>query len=316
MSPAKRSRAAGLGALLGVAGVSFIGLVPAAAPPASYDDPEPPAFQTFTNSVGMKFVKVRPGKFLMGAPRDEKGAPDEEMPQHEVEITREYHVGIYEVTQKQYKAVTGTNPSYFRKGGDGKDDVRGLDVSDFPVESVTWQNAQAFVRKLTALAAEKQAGVTYRLPTEAEWEYACRGGHLAQRWKEKAQLPFHFKKPSASLGSGQANFLADHPYGDGKAGRPLGRTCKVGSYQPNVLGIHDVHGNVWEWCSDWFSEEYYAKSPKKDPRGPAKGKERVCRGGGWDDKAVDCRTAMRYPAEPKTREEVIGFRVVAVRQGR
>src|SRR5262249_17565916 len=154
------------------------------------------------------------------------------------------------------------------------------DTGDFPVESVSWDEAQEFCKKLNARPAEWGRGVTYRLPTEAEWEYACRGGHLIPKIGREAYLPFHFEKPSASLGDGQANFDATRPYYGGKKGERSERTNTVGKNgEPNALGLYDVHGNVHEWCQDWFVDGYYKRSPKKDPRGPERGQDRVCRGG-------------------------------------
>jgi formylglycine-generating enzyme required for sulfatase activity len=286
----------------------------------------------FTNSVGMRFVPVRAGSFVMGSPKDEKlrepyakekGCEQ----QHEVELTRDFYLGVYEVTQKQYRTVMGYNPSFFSKDGKpaakgfyhasnkpggGKDRVKGLDTDDFPVDTVSWDDAQEFLEKLNALAAEKRRRVSYRLPTEAQWEYACRGGHLIRENKQKAQLPFHFKAPSASLGAGQANFGADYPYG-GKAGVCLERTNAVGKNgEPNALGIYDVHGNAAEWCSDWYDRRYYANGPRTNPTGPGRGSFRVHRGGCWGDRGQHCRTADRLCNAPSERGYAVGFRVAAV----
>lgn len=288
-----------------------------------------PRRQEFTNSVGMKFVPVLAGTFLMGSPKDEKerepyGKGSEE--QHEVELTKDFYLGVHEVTQKQYRAVMGYNPSFFshdgrpaekgkyptNKPGGGKDKVKGLDTDDFPVENVSWEDAQEFLKKLNALAAEKKFRVTYCLPSEAQWEYACRGGHLIRDDREKAQLPFHFKAPSASLGSGQANFGAVFPYGGGKAGAYLNRTNAVGKNgEPNPLGLHDMHGNALEWCSDWDDPKYYATSPRKDPIGPGSGLQRALRGGFWGNRGQDCRAARRHCGAPSYRSFVFGFRVAA-----
>jgi len=267
--------------------------------------------EPFTNSVGMKFVRVKAGTFTMGSPKGEKDRHDDER-QHEVEITKDFFLGVTEVTQKQYKTVMGDNPSYFSKGGKGKDEVKGKDTDDFPVENVSWQDAREFLKKLNKLAAEKKYQVQYRLPSEAQWEYACRGGPSFKDNKAKAQLPFHFKSPTASLSSSQANFDGEYPYGGAAKGKHLGRTCKVGSYQENALGLLDVHGNVWEWCSDWYGQDYYAKSPRKDPPGPASGSDRVLRGGGWDYGGQNCRAAYRLWYSPSHRVSYLGFRVAAV----
>jgi formylglycine-generating enzyme required for sulfatase activity len=265
----------------------------------------------FTNSLGMRFVRVKAGTFTMGSPKGEKDRRDDEE-QHEVEITRDFYLGVYEVTQKQYREVTGKNPSFFCKDGDGKDQVKGLDTDDFPVEFVTWHDAQDFLKRLNERAAEVTAGRKHRLPTEAEWEYACRGGRLIKD-KKKAQLPFHFETPSASLGSGQANFDARFPYGGGKKGDFLARTNTVGKNgKPNALGLYDMHGNVWEWCSDWHDPRYYATSPARDPLGPEKGSRRVNRGGSWRYLAHNCRAAFRNADIPASKFVNMGFRVAAV----
>jgi formylglycine-generating enzyme required for sulfatase activity len=286
----------------------------------------------FTNSVGMRFVPVRAGAFLMGSPKDEKEressfAEDKGCEQqHEVEITKDFYLGAYEVTQKQYRAVMGHNPSYFshdgkpaKKGtypthepGGGKDKVKGLDTDDFPVENVSWEDAQEFLEKLNARADERSHGRVYRLPTEAEWEYACRGGRLRKDSK-KAQLPFHFETPSASLGSGQANFGADYPYGGGKAGVSPERINTVGKNgEPNVLGLFDMHGNAIEWCSDWHETRNNERRPRKDPTGPDRGSSRVLRGGWWRSHGKHCRAANRQCYWPSARFFSFGFRVAAV----
>src|SRR5262249_58859229 len=195
----------------------------------------------FTNSVGMKLVRIKAGKFMMGAPNDEKQSVHIEKPRHQVEITKDYYLGVHEVTQKQYKAVMGTTPSDFSKDGKNAPSVKGMDTDDFPVENVSWLDAQEFLTKLNALAAEKGAGRKSRLPTEAEWEYGCRGG-------ADVKEPFSFEKPSASASSTQANFNGNNPYGNGAKGPSLNRPCKVGSYKANAFGLYDMHGNILEWC--------------------------------------------------------------------
>jgi formylglycine-generating enzyme required for sulfatase activity len=255
----------------------------------------------FTNSIGMKLVRIPSGKFKMGSPTDDKHRGRDEQ-QHEVEISKPFYLGVHEVTQGQYKKVMGSNPSYFSSAGTGKGKVAGLDTSDFPVENVSWEDAVEFCKKLSALPAEKGAGRTYRLPTEAEWEYACRAGAADSS-------PYHF---------GNAISTATVNYGGfrGLGGSP-GRTCKVGSYKPNKFGLFDMHGNVWEWCSDWYERDYYGKSPKVDPQGPMMGTQRVFRGGSWQNPDYCCRTASRIGlASPKLRNYVIGMRAVAVVSGR
>lgn len=251
-----------------------------------------------TNSLGMKLARIPAGTFQMGSPRSERERDSKEE-LHEVTITRPFYLGVYEVTQAQFvKAGTGAkNRSAFK--GD-----------DRPVENVEWVVAKEFCQKLSALPAEQKAGRKYRLPTEAEWEYACRAG---------TRTAFHFGN---SLSSRQANFNGNYPAGDGKPGKYLRRTAKVGSYSPNAFGLYDMHGNVAEWCADWYDPEYYEDSPDADPLGPPFGVVAtrfknngnqnffvVVRGGCWVDDARACRSAYRFRAMPKTQYRLIGFRV-------
>jgi formylglycine-generating enzyme required for sulfatase activity len=161
----------------------------------------------------------------------------------------------------------------------------------------------AFCRRLSELAEEKSKGRAYRLPTEAEWEYVCRGGPL---FKEPSP-PFHFGN---SLSATQANFNGNYPYGGAPKGPYLERTTQVGSYPPNPLGLYDLHGNVWEWCADWHDAEYYRRSPRQNPQGPEKGERRVLRGGSWGFYGSYCRAAYRYDLAPGVRYISSGFRVV------
>jgi formylglycine-generating enzyme required for sulfatase activity len=211
-------------------------------------------------------------------------------------------MGVYEVTQGEYEKVMGTNPSNFSPTGGYKDRVEGKDTSQFPVENVSWNDAVEFCKKLSELPEEKRSGRVYRLATEAEWEYACRGGASSSK-------PFHF---GDSLSSTQANFDGNYPYGGAGKGPYLKRTTRVGSYQANTFGLYDMHGNVWEWCADWYDENYYKDSPRKDPTGPATGTSRVLRGGSWDGNGSNCRSAYRLNDGPGRRGSDIGFRVVLV----
>jgi eukaryotic-like serine/threonine-protein kinase len=253
-----------------------------------------------TNSIGMKLRYIPAGKFLMGSsaveierfkkepfggyvmePREKWGQI--ECPQHAVQIARGYYLGVYEVTQGQFQKVMGTNPSANKAS------------PDHPVEMVTWDEAVDFCKKLSALAHEKQAQRLYRLPTEAEWEYACRAGTTAA---------FH---QGNSLSSLQANIDADHPFGTAEKGPQIGKTAPVGSYAPNDWGLYDMYGNVWEWCLDGMRS--YTADEVADPRGPdAVGGWRVLRGGGWGTGA--CRSALRKerPASYSTKQ--CGLRVV------
>ncbi len=245
------------------------------------------------NSIGMELVLIRPGKFIMGSPKDEWGhEADEE--QHEVEISRPFHLGAYEVTQAQYVQVMGVkNPSSFSAEGTSKDKVIGLDTSQFPVEQVSWDEAVEFCRKLSALPNEQRGGRTYRLPTEAEWEYACRAGTTSEF--------YYGNSPSLA----RANFN----------GGDKGRTMKVGSYKPNPFGLFDMHGNVHEWCADFYDKDYYKRSPNQDPECQARMDWHVLRGGSWFDDPRECRAANRNAHYPNGRLGLLGFRVVCVVAG-
>ncbi len=254
-----------------------------------------------TNSIGMKLVLIPPGEFMMGSPESEKRHLSHEGPQHRVRITRPFYLGVYEVTQEAYERVMGTNPSDFSRDGRDGNWVSGQDTSRFPVESVTWNDAVEFCRRLSVLPAERSAGREYRLPTEAQWEYACRAG---------TTTPFHF---GSVLNGRQANCGGNNPYGTSEKGPYLRRTTTVGSYGANGFGLYDMHGNVWEWCSDWYDENYYANSPVDDPQGPASGLHRVSRGGGWLSYAWGCRSADRYGLTSGGGYIGIGFRLALVR---
>ena len=174
------------------------------------------------------------------------------------------------------------------------------------MENVEWEGAVNFCARLSDLPAEIANRRKYRLPTEAEWEYACRAG---------TTTAFH---TGDSLSADQANFNGNYPYGDGKKGPYLRRTTKVGSYRPNAFGLRDMHGNVAEWCADWFDPDYYESSPDVDPLGPPFGVLSdgygkfylTVRGGSWLDDARACRSAYRYRAMSRTPNRLVGFRVV------
>jgi formylglycine-generating enzyme required for sulfatase activity len=269
--------------------------------PQATPAPVPRIGRTFTNSIGMKLVRVPPGRFVMGSPAGEEARQKDES-LHQVEISRPFYLGIHEVTQAQYRKVMGENPSHFSLTGKGKGQVQGLDTGNFPVERVSWQDAVAFCKALTARPKERAVGRVYRLPTEAEWEYACREAG-------KSTTTFHFGN---TLTSDQANFDGNAPYGTHTKGPDLGRTTPVGSYQANALGVYDMHGNVYEWCSDRYDQDYYAKSPRTDPTGPRTGKNRVLRGGCWAEKGFGCRAASRDNFLPDGRMPFVGFRVVCI----
>jgi formylglycine-generating enzyme required for sulfatase activity len=233
-----------------------------------------------TNSIGMKLVLITKGTFMMGSPESEEGRKENET-QHKVTISKDYYLGVYEVTQAQYEKVMGKNPSYFQGA------IVGNENANLPVENVSWDDTVEFCKKLSDLPEEKKAGRLYRLPTEAEWEYACRAGSKAA---------YSFGANSKTLGDyawfGESSGSQTHPVGEKKA---------------NAWGLYDMHGNVWEWCSDWYG--VYPKGAVSDPVGPPEGSPRVFRGGGWDNWAEHCRSANRSGIVPSHRNDLCGFRV-------
>ena len=231
------------------------------------------------NGVKLDLVWIPPGEFMMGSPESEADRGSSEGPRHLVKITNGFWMGKHEVTQAQWQAVMGSNPSWFKD-------------SDNPVENVSWNDCQNFLQKLSS-----RTGKTFRLPTEAEWEYACRAG---------TETAFHY---GSSLSSTQANFDGNHPYCGASKGQYLRKTTSEGSYHPNAFGLYDMHGNVWEWCQDWYESGYYNNSPTSDPQGPSSGSGRVLRGGSWYNYAKYCRSALRHCA-PVLRYGSTGFRVV------
>jgi uncharacterized protein (TIGR02996 family) len=259
-----------------------------------------PVTPLLVNSVGMSLALVPPGRFRMGSSSEETGRSQDEGPLHEVEITKSFYLGAYPVRQRDYQGLMGSNPGWFSATGSGKSSVDGLDTSDFPVENVTWHEACEFCQKLSDLPAEKAAGRVYRLPTEAEWEYACRAG---------TSTTFCC---GSSLSSQVANIRGNAPYGGAEPASYLGRTCPVGRYPPNAFGLYDMHGNVYDWCSDWFDEDYYKNSPAQDPPGPVSGTRKVLRDASWADRAEACRAANRNRQAPGDRNMHVGFRVVCV----
>jgi formylglycine-generating enzyme required for sulfatase activity len=233
-----------------------------------------------TNSIGMKLVLIPKGTFMMGSPKSDEGRQWDET-QHEVTISKDYYLGVYEVTQAQYEKVMGKNPSYFQGAKVGNENA------DLPVENVSWDDTVEFCKKLSDLPEEKKAGRVYRLPTEAEWEYACRAGGVTA---------FSFGESSESLG--------DYAWFDENSRR---QTHPVGQKKPNAWGLYDLHGNVWEWCSDRYGE--YPQGAVSDPTGPKGGSGRVYRGGSWHYVAAFCRSAIRGRLAPSYRDYNFGFRV-------
>jgi len=222
------------------------------------------------NGISIEMVKVEVGSFNMGATPEMQAPYEVEKPVHRVTLTNNYYIGKYEVTQALWQAVMGSNPSYFK--GD-----------DLPVEQVSWNDCQDFISKLNAMTGKR-----FRLPSEAEWEYAARGG----------------KKSRGYQYSG-SNTLGDVAWYEGNSGS---KTHAVGTKQPNELGIYDMTGNVYEWCQDWYGS--YSSSPQTNPIGAVSGSRRVRRGGGWCSSASYCRSSYRYNCAPDGRYVDIGFRLV------
>jgi uncharacterized protein (TIGR02996 family) len=241
----------------------------------------------WSNGVGVRFVLVPRGTFWMG----DRGR------QRQVEVPHEFYLGAFPVTQRQWQGVMGSNPSFFSSEGEGADEVTGVpdyDLMEFPVEHVSWEDAQEFIKRLNA--REPGGGFLYRLPTEAEWEYSCRGAATSQ---SDCDFDFYFTRPTNDLSSELANFNGYRPVGNAPEGKYLGRTSKVGSYQPNRLGLSDMHGNVWEWCEDAYDG----------------GSARVARGGSWGHSGVYCRASLRRRFEPSVRGSRLGLRLAAVSSG-
>jgi formylglycine-generating enzyme required for sulfatase activity len=299
VSDARFRRLLPLVALAALGGSLPLALAPVVGAPA----PKPRrASREIVNSIGMKLVRVPAGKFLMGSPLSEPNRDaSDEGPQHEVEISQSYYMGAYEVTQEQYQKVMGQSPSFFSASGGGAARVTGLDTRNFPVEMVSWLDAGDFCVRLSALPREMAAKRIYRLPTEAEWEHACRAG-------APENAPFGLGR---ALTSFQANFNGNSPYGSSTRGPSLNRTAVVGSYKKaNLWGLYDMHGNVQEWVLDFYDKDYYRRSPKVDPEGPDNGASRVVRGGNYRSGASACRSAYRVGNTPTGRSDYIGFRVV------
>jgi len=259
-----------------------------------------------TNSLGMTLVRIEPGSSLMGSSKDQidhlmRVFPDserewfeQEQPQHTVEFTRPFYLGAHQVTQGQYQAVMGNNPSQFKGSG------------DLPVENVSWLDAVEFCNKLSGRETRTPfyridgtevtpvGGDGYRLPTEAEWEYACRA-------KSTTLYPF----------GDDASKLGEHAW---SAGNSEDKTHPVGQKLPNAWGLYDMLGNVYEWCADWYDEKYYVSSPPADPPGAPKASPRVIRGGCWSDYPWYCRPAFRFGFMPVFRSDFLAFRLAAVQE--
>lgn len=238
-----------------------------------------------TNSQGMELVLIPAGEFEMGIADQGFGPVPSQAPTHRVQIAQSFFMGRQEVTQQQFAAILKRNPSFHTAT------IASVDsTADFPVEQVTWNDAQQFCDALSALPVEKKAGRHYRLPSEAEWEYACRAGNSEQ-----------YKLPSFQMETQKTGEMAGFT-----PAAPLGA---VGRYPRNAFGLQDMRGNVWEWCNDWFDRDYYARSAVTDPQGPAAGFLKVVRGSDWLYVGESCM--ISYPIIPPWKSSpFIGFRVV------
>lgn len=223
-----------------------------------------------SGGVQMEFVLIPAGSFLMGS--EENMGDGDESPVHRVTITQPFYFGACEVTQEQWEKIMGANPS-------------GFQGAKLPVETVSWHDCQRFLARLGAKTGRK-----FALPTEAQWEYACRAGTAA---------PWNF--------GGSESLVKDHAW---MGENSEGATHPVGTKTPNAWGLHDLHGNVGEWCADWYAKHAYAAGEIKDPRGPATGESRVVRGGGWGEDADHVRCAVRNCNGPDGATRGTGLRCV------
>ncbi len=234
--------------------------------------------ESLVNSIGLRMIYIRPGEFWMGSPGNEPGHEEDESPQHLVKLMRGFYLGATEITQKQWVTVMGSRP------WSGKEYVEEGD--ECAASYVSWDDAVAFCKKLS-----QTEGRTYRLPTEAEWEYACRAG----------------TKTAYSFGD-SASQLGEYAWFDGSVGGQK-YAHGVGRKKANPWGLFDMHGNVWEWCADWYGKASYPVNPVSDPTGSSSGSSRVVRGGCLYDDAAYCRAARRSIISPGYRNGFIGFRV-------
>ncbi len=265
------------------------------------------------NKATMKLILIPSGNFTMGGSWSETGRSEDETPQHEVAITKPFYMGIFHVTRGQFAAFvadkgykTDAEKDGWSFAWDGKkwNKVNGVtwkkpgidQTEEHPVVCVSHNDAVAFCEWLS-----KKTGKTVKLPTEAQWEYACRAG---------TTTPFN---TGDTIGTDQANYNGNTAYGDGKKGQDRQKTTPVGSSNKNAFGLGDMHGNAWQWCADWYGKDYYSASGNdRDPQGPKEGKDRVARGGGWSNPPEGCRSSVRGRSEPAFRNDSIGFRVVVL----
>ena len=245
------------------------------------------ASHTITNSICMEFVRIPAGTFKMGSHKSNKAVRDWERPAHQVTISQPFYLEKYPVTQGQWQAVMSTTIHDQQKKSIENVGTKGVGES-YPMYYVSWDDAQQFIRNLNEAENEKK-GILYRLPTEAEWEYACRAG---------SDTLYHFGDDASEL-----NIYAWYHKNSG------GMTHPVGEKKPNAWGLYDMHGNVWEWVQDWLDKTYYQNSPSADPIGPNAGIYRVIRGGGWFSPERLPRSANRHWEPPDSWFAHLGFRV-------
>ena len=247
----------------------------------------------YTNDIGMEFALIPAGNFLMGSPNHLREAVEDEKPQHQVVISKAFYMGKYEVTQAQWEAVMGTSSF---------DSPRSNDFYNLPgmaqrlkkptnPATVSWNDAQEFIKRLNQKAGKNR----YRLPTEAEWEYAARAGTTT----------------AYSFGDDASELSRFAWYGEDF---DSGSTHAVGQKAPNKWGLHDVHGNVWEWVQDWYDSSYYVNSPSVDPAGPLSGSKRAVRGGSWHQSGGSWHSAVRRAYDPNYRGISVGFRLVLMQE--
>ena len=274
-----------------------------------------------SKTLGSTLALVQGGEYRMGSPGEEPYRKNDE-PEHKVKLTKPYYLGTHEVVQEDYEKIMGANPSYFSAKGEGRAKVAGLDTKRFPVEMVSWFDAVEYCNRLSAkdgyapyykLTDVKTEGTAivsatvaipggsgYRLPSEAEWEFACRAG---------TTTPFHYGKESSERTSNVKALLDTGGYGASPKWKELGRTTTVGSYPANAWGLFDMHGNAAEWCEDWYDRGYYSASPRENPKGPEQGAHRAIRGGSWLVNDAICRSAARFFHLPSETTSYSGFRI-------